>query len=61
MLANFGRDHVECEVVSFVDHPHELVDTYGRVVANIRIGSNFDVDINGWRRKPGWCRLSIHR
>jgi endonuclease YncB( thermonuclease family) len=53
-LANFGRDRLDCEVVSLVDHPHELVDTYGRVVGNIRIGSNFDVDINTWLAEEAW-------
>ena len=53
-LANFGH-RIECEVVSLVDHPHELVDTYGRgVVANIRVGSNFDADINLWLAEEAW-------
>ncbi len=53
-LGNFGRDRIDCEVISLVDHPHELVDTYGRVVANICIGSNFDVDINVWLAEEAW-------
>jgi endonuclease YncB( thermonuclease family) len=54
-LANFGRDRIECEAVSLVDHPHELVDTYGRAVANIRVGSNFDADINLWLAEEAWA------
>jgi endonuclease YncB( thermonuclease family) len=53
-LTNFGRDTIDCEVISLVDHPHELVDTYGRVVANIRVGSNFDLDINTWLAEEAW-------
>ncbi|MDX2155627.1 MAG: thermonuclease family protein [Hyphomicrobiaceae bacterium] len=45
---------VPCQVLSFVDHPYELVDTYGRVVGNIRIGRQFETDINLWLTEEAW-------
>ena len=62
-LANFGRDRIECEVVSLVDHPHELVDTYGRVVANIRVGKQPRPRYQSLagRRGLGRCPPSIRR
>jgi endonuclease YncB( thermonuclease family) len=45
---------VDCEVVSFVDKPFEVIDTYGRFVANIRVGPKFKTDINLWLSEQGW-------
>jgi endonuclease YncB( thermonuclease family) len=53
-LARIGDSEIECEVLSLVDHPYELVDTYGRVVANIRVGRRADLDINLWLAEEGW-------
>jgi endonuclease YncB( thermonuclease family) len=53
-LKAYGGQSVPCEVVSFVDHPFELVDTYGRVVGNIRVGKKFQTDINVWLAAEGW-------
>jgi hypothetical protein len=47
-LANLDNAKVACEVYSLVDHPYELVDTYGRVVGNIRVGKDFRIDVNVW-------------
>ena len=54
-LKGFGPQTVDCHVLSIVDHPFEVVDTYGRFVGNIRIGSGFDTDINIWLAEQGWC------
>jgi endonuclease YncB( thermonuclease family) len=53
-LAGFGSGTIACEVYSFVDHPYELVDTYGRVVGNIRVGKSFNLDVNTWLTEEGW-------
>ncbi|HEX2584475.1 MAG TPA: thermonuclease family protein [Steroidobacteraceae bacterium] len=45
---------VECEAVSKVDQPSDLLDTYGRIVADICIGQQFDHDINEWLATEGW-------
>lgn len=45
-LSNFGSDRIPCRVISRVNSPHEVPDTYGRVVGNIRVGSGFGTDIN---------------
>jgi endonuclease YncB( thermonuclease family) len=47
-LANLDNAKVACEVYSLVDHPYELVDTYGRVVGNVRVGTDFRIDVNVW-------------
>ena len=54
-LKGFGNGTVECHVLSIVDHPFEVVDTYGRFVGNIRVGSGFDTDINICLAEQGWC------
>lgn len=51
-LANNGQ--IECEALSIVDAPEELVDTYGRIVADIRVGDDSGEDINVWLARAGW-------
>jgi endonuclease YncB( thermonuclease family) len=53
-LGGFGSGAIACEAYSFVDHPYELVDTYGRVVGNIRVGTKFALDVNTWLAEEGW-------
>lgn len=53
-LSTFGAGAIRCEVYSFVDHPYELMDTYGRVVGNIHVGKKFALDINTWLTEQGW-------
>jgi endonuclease YncB( thermonuclease family) len=53
-LKNFGGDIIDCIMWSIVDHPFEVVDTYGRFVGNIDVGSNFNTDINVWLTEQGW-------
>lgn len=54
-LKEFGGDTIDCIMDSFVDHPFEVVDTYGRFVGNIKVGSGFTTDINVWLVEQGWC------
>jgi endonuclease YncB( thermonuclease family) len=53
-LSTFGAGVIRCEVYSFVDHPYELMDTYGRVVGNLRVGKKFGLDLNTWLTEQGW-------
>jgi endonuclease YncB( thermonuclease family) len=46
---------VDCYVVSLVDRPFEVIDTYGRFVGNIRVGPGFKTDINLWLSQEGWA------
>ncbi len=53
-LSTFGAGEIRCEVYSWVDHPYELMDTYGRVVGNIHVGKKLGLDINRWLTEQGW-------
>jgi endonuclease YncB( thermonuclease family) len=54
-LATLGGTEINCVVYSLVDHPFEVVDTYGRFVGNIRVGPAFGDDLNLWLVRHGWC------
>lgn len=54
-LAAFGKSVIKCEVVSLIDRPFEVIDTYGRFVANIRVGKGYKTDINLWLAEEGWA------
>lgn len=47
---------VNCEVLSYnVENPREVVDTYGRFVANVNVKKkNKTYDLNVWLAKEGW-------
>lgn len=53
-LSSFGST-VKCEVMSFIDKPFEVIDTYGRFVGDIRVGSGYNTDINLWLAEEGWA------
>lgn len=53
-LAGYG-DPVKCEMISLIDRPFEVIDTYGRFVGNICIGPKFKTDINLWLSEQGWA------
>jgi endonuclease YncB( thermonuclease family) len=53
-LSAFGAGSIQCQMYSLVDHPHEVIDTYGRFVGNICVGSKFHTDINLWLAEQGW-------
>jgi endonuclease YncB( thermonuclease family) len=46
---------VACEVISLIDKPFEVIDTYGRFVANIHVGKGYSTDINLWLCQEGWA------
>jgi endonuclease YncB( thermonuclease family) len=52
-LASFGRGGLPCTILSYVDAPHEVADTYGRVVGNVRLRGDFDVNL--WLTEQGWA------
>ena len=53
-LSTYGSP-IKCQVISFIDRPFEVVDTYGRFVANIMVGTGFKTDINLWLGEQGWA------
>ena len=55
-LKSINDTVVNCEVLSHnVDKPREVVDTYGRFVANVNVKKkNKTVDLNVWLAKEGW-------
>jgi len=56
LLRSIDKTEVECEVLSHnVDHPREVVDTYGRFVANLVVKKkNKKYDLNLWLAREGW-------
>jgi endonuclease YncB( thermonuclease family) len=54
-IAKAGRAP-ECTVVTRVDHPNEVFDTFGRFIGNVfvKIGSE-NVDLNLWLAENGWA------
>jgi len=54
-LKSISSPEVKCVALSLVDHPYEVVDTYGRFVANIRAGTDFSTDLNVWLTQEGWA------
>jgi len=54
-VATLGADAIDCEFLSFVDAPKEVTDVYGRFIGNVRIGHQFDLDINTWLVEHGWA------
>ena len=53
-LAAFGKSPIKCEVISLIDRPFEVIDTYGRFVANIRVGKGYTTDVNVWLCAEAW-------
>ena len=43
---------------SEVDHPFEVVDTYGRFIGNIKVGTSHDINV--WLVENGWCTPSFY-
>lgn len=55
-LRSINTTIVNCEVLSYnVENPREVVDTYGRFVANVNVKKkNKTYDLNVWLAKEGW-------
>lgn len=55
-LAAVGEDPVPCLVVTAVDEPSEVFDTYGRFVGDIVIATDGnETNINRWLMRQGWA------
>lgn len=61
LLQQAGPSPIPCVVTSAVDEPHEVFDTYGRMVADIivQIGGH-DVNVNTWLLTQGWAFPSFY-
>ena len=55
-IAKAGRSPVACTVVTRVDHPNDVFDTFGRFIGNVfvKIGGK-DADMNLWLAENGWA------
>jgi endonuclease YncB( thermonuclease family) len=55
-LKGINKTVIDCEVLSYnVEAPREVVDTYGRFVANLIVKKkNKKYDLNLWLAKEGW-------
>lgn len=49
---------VKATFYSEVNHPFEVVDTYGRFIGNIKIGAGRDINV--WLVENGWCTPSFY-
>jgi len=55
-LANTGKTTFDCRVVTQVDTPNEVFDTYGRLVGDIEITlSGPPINLNHWLVEHGWA------
>jgi endonuclease YncB( thermonuclease family) len=51
-LAISGQSILPCTILSYVDAPFEIADTYGRLVGNVQLQDG--LDINLWLTEQGW-------
>ncbi len=51
-LATYGEGIIPCTMLSLVDYPYEVVDTYGRLVGTIEVQG---VELNRWLVAEGWA------
>ena len=58
-LTSFGQNPLPCKVVSAVDEPNQVFDTYGRLVGDILIGPN-DINVNHWLVQNGWATPAFY-
>jgi endonuclease YncB( thermonuclease family) len=50
------KNTLPCEVVSFVDHPSDVFDMYGRIIGDVLvIVSGKEVNANHWLVENGWA------
>lgn len=56
LLERAGQDPLPCKVVTAVDEPDEVFDTYARFIGDILVQINGqEVNINTWLVKEGWA------
>jgi endonuclease YncB( thermonuclease family) len=48
-----GAGTIPCKVTTYVKHPNQVFDTYGRLIGNVIVGA--DVDLNLWMVENGWA------
>ena len=53
-------ESVDAVFESEIDHPFEVVDTYGRFIGNIYIGDANENDLNTWLVENGWCTPAFY-
>ena len=56
-LSGLGnKSTLPCQVVSFVDHPNDIFDMYGRMIGDILVtGGKQQVNANQWLVENGWA------
>lgn len=57
LITGAGKQPVKCEVRTAVDHPHEVFDTYGRLIGDIILHPNSqqEINVNHWMVENGWA------
>lgn len=57
VVAGAGKPPVACEIRTAVDHPHEVFDTYGRLIGDIILHPNTqkELNVNHWMVQNGWA------
>ncbi len=60
-LRTFAEDELPCEVLTRVDYPYEVLDTYGRFVGNLTVqNGELTIDLNIWLAAEGWVFPSFY-
>jgi endonuclease YncB( thermonuclease family) len=56
LLSAAGKDPLPCKIISHVNEPSEVFDTYGRLVGElfIKIGRS-EINVNNWLIRKGWA------
>jgi len=55
-LRGFGQDSLPCTVVTAVEHPNDVFDTYARFIGDILVQLNGQpLNINRWLVEQGWA------
>ncbi len=61
LLARAGRDPMPCKVVTAVDSPGEVFDTYGRLVGDVLVEiEGREKNMNTWLVKQGWAMPTFY-
>lgn len=56
LLKQAGSGKIECKVITAVDKPNDVFDTYARFVGDVLVQINGEeVDINHWLVEEGWA------
>jgi endonuclease YncB( thermonuclease family) len=56
LLQSAGQDPLPCRVISAVDEPNEVFDTYGRFIGDILVAvTGQEINVNTWLARNGWA------